>query len=428
MAALPSDAEWITVADKRPVPYRDVVRQGVLVPIAPDGDVLGLGYLYRVVELTELPARWLTPTVEGEVAPDPYLRMARTSFSAERFVGVPVSTAVRALHESGRCLPVSVWLRLADVMLEGMDLPLRETTTSPVPHEVWRLWCGPHALGATLDGRLVMSPGPLGLPYLVSPLAKHPTLAEDWRKLDDMTEEERHRVGRVRKALRWCLSPWPFGFEGRRPGVGPLEHPELWDELRHLLTMSLENTTVTVGWLREQLQALWTVVPPVSEHEAAMAVLAASPETLREEALACLERPEAVPAAWADGKLHVLLDSLLEQLPDTRRFPLRVGSSVEAPAPDEPRPLPVPPPAPPAPQLSVEELRARGRATQRRIAEEDQWVLGADGEWHARDAHPVRSFLWLVGGLLALPFLPLVFLVRLMVVGVKRLLGKDEPF
>lgn len=78
---LPSPDEWVTVRDGRPVPYRDVVRQGVLVPIAPDGErprVRGVGMFFHVEALSRLPPPWLAPSDDGPPAraphPSPALR------------------------------------------------------------------------------------------------------------------------------------------------------------------------------------------------------------------------------------------------------------------------------------------------------------------------------------------------------------------
>ncbi len=77
----------------------------------------------RVEELSTLDWPWLGLTPHEPAPPDDFLRVEMSTFTAERFVGVPVSTAVRALNDVGRCLPIAVWLRLADVMLDAMSVP-----------------------------------------------------------------------------------------------------------------------------------------------------------------------------------------------------------------------------------------------------------------------------------------------------------------
>jgi hypothetical protein len=280
-----------------PFSYRELLLLGVVLP-APlhDGRAMVRGTAPpRVLELMPaLPAPWL------EVRPS---ATDDSSFTAERMVGVPASAAARELARQKRFFPLEVWLRLADVMLGALDAIPSEVAAPFRLHPLWTSWCGPHSLCATIDRRLVMTAGPMGLPMMPSMVGAVSLITDSWAMRGGRTDP----IG-ARRALRWLLDPLlpltGIDLETRAP-----RHPHVTRELFHAL-----GQTPSVPAMRAALKALWAQTPPVSEAEAATFVLTCCPDLLAAETQAA-SASRFVPGPWKTGALQVMADQLLDAGP-----------------------------------------------------------------------------------------------------------------
>ncbi len=276
-----------------PLTYRELMLQGVLLPAPMVGGkpmVRGRVAPALLDRLLPLTAPWLpvraAPSTDG--------------FVAERLVGVSASSAGRELAAQKRFFPLEVWLRLADVMLAALE---GLTVGGTVPyrlHPLWSMWAGPHALSATIDRRLVMTGGPMGLPVLAREV---PAITGTWAMRGGRTDP----FG-ARRALRWLLDPG-LPSSGQDLETRVPRHPHATRELFQAL-----GQTPSLSAMREALQALWSTTPPASEADAATFVLTTCPDQLALEARAASASVH-VPPEWKQGALLVLADQLLDAGP-----------------------------------------------------------------------------------------------------------------
>lgn len=326
MRSVPTGGQVVSVRDGALVPVSGLIEQGVLVPAEPDLEsprVTGIALRHEVRVLGLLHPPFIAPRETG-AAPPP-ADEAWVLATARRFVGVPVSIAVANLAREGRCLPLEVWLRVADCFLDA------QTSLDP-EHLVWRHWVGPHCIGASIEGQLVVSAGPAGMPFLLAWRDSSPALSSDWGGDSRLQLTGHARLAeRARQALVWMLAPWKLGFEsGSHPWDGTFSHPQLTAGLARVLTTRPgPDTFESVRELREALRGCWKEVEPMSERDACAAIAGASPQTLLREVSACEAQPEALPPPWRGGALSVRGDELLaDALPVTRFPPVARATSV----------------------------------------------------------------------------------------------------
>lgn len=323
----PKVAPVVTVVGGTPAPLSDLVRRGSLVPTTPTEAwprVVGFASAALVNQVSVLPPPFVAATDAG---PMPRLANAveHALCAAEWFIGVPVSTAVWALSREGRCLPLAVWLRIADVLLDALS-------SLEASHGIWASWPGPHCIGARFDGRLVVSAGAMGnpLPAWWSVERESDALDADWRSAQTLVNPRVALVDRTRRALVWMLSPWPLSFQHQPSGPwdGKWAHLEMTPAVAEVLTVLPGPETLgSVAALRDALRACWPSCEPASEAAACAALLGASPRTLLDEASACESLAAALPPAWRNRGLAVLVDEALGEAPTLDRFPAVAGAT-----------------------------------------------------------------------------------------------------
>lgn len=314
---------WVAIRRGEPALLSGALLESVATPTAPERD---------------------RPMLEGSAPPEalevalrqraPWLPVTRTGLAgwrAERLIGISVSRAIYSLGRVGRRLALPTWFRLADVTLAA-------TAHFEDEENGWAAlealgWSGPHSLFATLDGRLVVTAGPMGLPMPPRDGAFSDTgeqVQRDWRS--GMSTADGPIVGAelVRRSLRWMLSPWALvGEPGGRAREGPLVHPEL----TRALTDALMATT-PLALLREELAALGQQVA-ASEPDAARAVLSADADAVTAEVQALSGSQATLPAQLRDGGLEVALDAFLEARAATAAFPSPLVASFRGDAPTQ---------------------------------------------------------------------------------------------
>jgi hypothetical protein len=221
---------------------------------------------------------------------------------APHFVGVTLFEAVAALTASGRGLPDPVVASLADWALDGLR--------GLDDHALASLWAGPHALGASLDGTLMLSLGEAGCP--LPPWNLERVWSVRGRDFTTLSES-------FKTVLTWTFSPWSL-----------LGHPSPWTSGWKYASVpaGLEPLLKSTGWadvayLKSTLRSRWSSPPALAGREVAFTLLAAAPEALRARANAL---PDAHrPPPWRGGGLEVLIDQALEQGPALDSFPRLPG-------------------------------------------------------------------------------------------------------
>ncbi|MFT3706361.1 MAG: hypothetical protein QM817_01715 [Archangium sp.] len=226
---------------------------------------------------------------------------------APHFMGVTLFEAVAALTASGRVLPEPIVAGLADWALEGLR--------GLDDHALASSWAGPHSIGASVDGTLVLSLGEEGCPF--------PVLRQSLRRWTVRGRDFSVLSESFKTVLAWTFSPWSLVGQPS-PWVSGWKYAVVPASIEVLL----KNTGwADVGYLQSVLRSRWSHIERASEREVAMTLLSAAPEALR---LRALELHEANrPPSWRSGGLEVLIDQALENGPIFERFPKLPGVTHE---------------------------------------------------------------------------------------------------